>query len=182
MDTTSMKADAMREKLKTYPDFKNQKTILEEYIERRGHLCLFYPKFHCELSPIERVWCHSKKHTRAYANGSIIRLRQLVPKGLNSVTTEMIKKFFRTCRDYECAYREGLQGKAVEEKVKLYKSHKCVNSRHKSASKQLVNGDVGDWCLLHYTLTLLTCLHRALNHAPLVHVHVIISKLYNSGT
>ena len=124
MDTTSMKADAMREKLKTYPDFKNQKTILEEYIERRGHLCLFYPKFHCELSPIERVWCHSKKHTRAYANGSIIRLRQLVPKGLNSVTTEMII----------------------------------------------------------YTLTLLTCLQRALNHAPLVHVHVIISKLYNSGT
>lgn len=88
----------------------------------------FYPKFHCELSPIERVWCHSKKHTRAYANGSIIRLRQLVPEGLNSVTTDMIQKFFRTCRDYERAYREGLQGKAVEEKVKLYKSHRRVNS------------------------------------------------------
>ena len=91
MDTTSMKADAMRAKLKTCSDFKNQKTILEEYIEGRGHLCLFYPKFHCELSPIERVWCHSKKHIRAYANDSIIHLRQLVPEGLNSVTTEMIK-------------------------------------------------------------------------------------------
>ena len=34
------------------------------------NVCLFYPKFHCELSPIERVWCRSKKHTRAYANGS----------------------------------------------------------------------------------------------------------------
>ena len=131
VDTTGMKADAMRAKLKTYSDFKNQKTILEEFIERRGHLCIFYPKFHCELSPIERVWCHSKKHTRAYANGSIIRLRQLVPEGLNSVTTERIKKFFRTCRDYERAYREGLQGKAVEEKVKLYKSHRRVNSSDK---------------------------------------------------
>ena len=131
VDTTGMKADAMRAKLKTYSDFKNQKTILEEFIERRGHLCIFYPKFHCELSPIERVWCHSKKHTRAYANGSIIRLRQLVPEGLNSVTTERIKKFFRTCRDYERAYREGLQRKAVEEKVKLYKSHRRVNSSDK---------------------------------------------------
>ena len=47
------------------------------------------------------------------------------------VTTEMIKKFFRTCRDYERAYREGLQGKAVEKKVKLYKSHRHVNSSDK---------------------------------------------------
>ena len=39
----------------------------------------------------------------------------------------MIKKVFRTCRDYERAYREELQRKAVEEKVELYKSHRCVN-------------------------------------------------------
>ena len=61
-------------------------------------------------------------HTTAYANGSIIRLRQLVPEGLNSVTTDMIKKFLEHAgitnvhagRDY----REGCR-----EKVKLYKSH-----------------------------------------------------------
>ena len=35
----------------------------------------------------------------------------------------MIQKFFWTCRDYERVYREGLQGKAVEENVKLEKSH-----------------------------------------------------------
>ena len=56
--------------------------------------CMIFPKFHCELSVIERVGCHSKKHTRAYANGSIVRLRRLVPEGLDSVTTDMIKKFF----------------------------------------------------------------------------------------
>ncbi len=82
-------------------DFQNQKTLLEEYVESRGHLCMFYPKFHCELNPIECVWCHSKKHTRAYANGSIVCLRKLVPEGLDSCTTDMIKIFFRTCRDYE---------------------------------------------------------------------------------
>ena len=30
-----------------------QKTILEEKVEQRGHLS-FLPKFHCELNPIER--------------------------------------------------------------------------------------------------------------------------------
>ena len=93
VNTRKMKADDMRKKLSQYPDFQNQKTLLEEYIESRGHICMFFPKFHFELSAIERVWCHSKKHTRAYANGSIVRLRRLVPEGLDSVTTDLIKKF-----------------------------------------------------------------------------------------
>ena len=59
----------MTEALKTFTDFKEQKTILQEYIEQRGHIC----KFHCELSPIECVWCQSKKHTRAFADGTITR-------------------------------------------------------------------------------------------------------------
>ena len=55
VDTTDMRAGDMRNKLKTFTDFQRQKTILEQYIESRGHICLYYPKFHCELSPIERV-------------------------------------------------------------------------------------------------------------------------------
>ena len=73
VDTTKMKAKDMRDLLKIFPDFNGQKTILEDYIERRGHMCIFYPKFHC---PIERVWCQAKKHTRAYADGRITRLRK----------------------------------------------------------------------------------------------------------
>ena len=126
IDTTYMRASDMRDKLKTFTDFQQQKTLLEEYIELRGHICVFYPKFHCELSPIERVWCQSKKHTRAYADGTITRLRRIVPEGLDSVTTDQIKKFFQTCRDYEKAYREGSTGREVEQRVKLYKSHRRV--------------------------------------------------------
>ena len=88
--------------------------------------CIFYPKFYCELSPIERVWCQAKKHTRAYADGTITRLRKVVPEGLDSVTIDQMKKFFKTCRDYERAYREGGSGREVEERVKLYKSHRRV--------------------------------------------------------
>ena len=123
VDTTGMKAKDMRDILKTFPDFIGQKTILEDYNERQGHICILYPKFHCELSPIERVWCQAKKHTRAYADGTITRLRKVVPEGLDSVTIDQMEKFFKTCRDYERAYREGGSGREVEERVKLYKSH-----------------------------------------------------------
>ena len=81
-----------------------------------------------ELSPIERVWCHSKKHTSAYANGTITRLWKIVPEGLETCTSDMISKYFRTCRDYEQEYREGCLGKDVEVRVKVYKSHRKVTN------------------------------------------------------
>lgn len=42
-------------------DFCDQISLLEEFIVSKGHLCIFLPKFHCELNPIEMVcritWC-----------------------------------------------------------------------------------------------------------------------------
>jgi len=38
------------------PDFVSQKSQLEELVESRGHLCDFYPKYHCELNFIEQYW------------------------------------------------------------------------------------------------------------------------------
>lgn len=36
-------------------DFANQKSMVETLITEAGHLCVFLPKFHCELNPIEMV-------------------------------------------------------------------------------------------------------------------------------
>ncbi|OJA16726.1 hypothetical protein AZE42_11340 [Rhizopogon vesiculosus] len=36
-------------------DFANEKPMLQHLIESRGHVCLFLPKFHCELNPSEMV-------------------------------------------------------------------------------------------------------------------------------
>lgn len=47
------------------PDFANQRSHLEELIESRGHLCDFYPKFHCELNFIEQYWGAAKLRYRA---------------------------------------------------------------------------------------------------------------------
>ena len=102
LDLQEREIAKMREVLAKHSDFASQKSIVEELIESKGHICLF-PKFHCELNPIERCWCHAKKHTRGYCNGSIARLR-LVPTALDMCNIELIRKFFRTCRDYEKAY------------------------------------------------------------------------------
>ena len=49
-----------RRLLFTQPDFVNQKSHLEELITSRGHICDFYPKYHCELNFIEQYWGAAK--------------------------------------------------------------------------------------------------------------------------
>lgn len=41
-------------------DFRNEKPDLQWQIEARGHKCVFLPKFHCELNPIEMYWGFAK--------------------------------------------------------------------------------------------------------------------------
>ena len=119
-----MNSEDMREALSTFTD---SKTIVEEYKESCGHIRLFLPKYHCELNPIERVWCKAKKFTRAHCTYTLPALRRVIPESLATVTVDDIRKYFRNSRDYEKAYSDGKIGAAVEEAVKIYKSHLRVN-------------------------------------------------------
>lgn len=51
----------MRRLLSMQPDFASEKPLLQLLIEKAGHKCLFLPKFHCELNPIEMVWGQAKR-------------------------------------------------------------------------------------------------------------------------
>jgi len=42
------------------PDFVGNKSQLQELIKPHGHLCDFYPKYHCELNFIEQYWGAAK--------------------------------------------------------------------------------------------------------------------------
>ena len=44
----------------TQLDFVNQKSHLEEFITSWGHICDYYPKYHCELNFIEQYWGAAK--------------------------------------------------------------------------------------------------------------------------
>ena len=53
-------------------DFSNHKSQLQELIESRGHLCDFYPKYHCELNFIEQYWGAAKLRFRSMERAATI--------------------------------------------------------------------------------------------------------------
>ena len=56
-------------------NFKEQKGRLQEELECRGWLVIFYPKFHCELNFIERYWCGCKWYARENCQYTLDGLR-----------------------------------------------------------------------------------------------------------
>ena len=126
-----MKLDEMRAEISTHPDFKNEKTKIEHFLNGKGYGCVFLPKFHCELNPIERCWGQAKRYTRAHCKYTIAGLRKNVPHGLDCVTVDNIRNYFRKSRHYMFGYLQGVAGgPQLEELVlkmkKNYKSHRKV--------------------------------------------------------
>lgn len=75
------------------PDFKAQKSAVEEYIESRGHKVIFYPKFHCELNFIEQVWGRAKYHYRMMPCPRNEKdMEQIIKESLESVPLDMIHR------------------------------------------------------------------------------------------
>ena len=135
IDTCGMTAACMKEVLGSHSDFKDQKSKVEILLNSKGHLAYFLPKFHCDLNPIERVWGQSKRYTKAYSKYTIQSLRVNIPRGLDSVTVENIRNYFRKAREYMFAYLEGVPvGSDLESCVKMYKksiaSHRRVSHIH----------------------------------------------------
>ena len=52
------------------------------------------------MNPIERVWGQAKKHTRMYTNFTLPGLRKIITLALDSVTLDLIRKYFRKAREY----------------------------------------------------------------------------------
>jgi hypothetical protein len=42
-------------------DFVNERPLLQTIIKDAGHICLFLPKFHCNLNPIKLFWSYIKE-------------------------------------------------------------------------------------------------------------------------
>jgi hypothetical protein len=67
------------------PNFKEQRSLIQEVIMAAGHLCIFLPKFHCELNFIEFFWGAMKKWLREYCDYTFQTLQENLPKALASV-------------------------------------------------------------------------------------------------
>jgi hypothetical protein len=107
-------------------DFATQKTHLQEVIEAHGHMCIFYPKFHCELNFIESFWGEAKRYCRQHCDYTFKGLKQTISNALDSVNLIKIRRFARRANRYISAYELGLSGKAAIFAVKKYRSHRRV--------------------------------------------------------
>jgi len=115
-----------RRLLASQPDFKSQKGVLAEELEKRGHLVMFYPKFHPELNFIEYYWGAAKRYARENCEYSMAGLRLTIPQALQSVAVPTIGKFYqRTIRSME-AYRDGCKLGTEEYQNRVYRSHRRV--------------------------------------------------------
>ncbi|KAI7941392.1 hypothetical protein MJO29_013466 [Puccinia striiformis f. sp. tritici] len=55
-ETTTNNSCCWSKILSLQSDFTNERPLLQEIIEDAWHICLFLPKFHCKLNPIELFW------------------------------------------------------------------------------------------------------------------------------
>ena len=134
-NTRGMKLEEMRAILADRDVFKNEKCRVDRFLSNAGHKCVFIPKFHCELNPIERVWSQSKRYTRAYCDYNIHSLRRTIPLGLENVSKENITNYTRRCRNYMFAYLEGSAvGQELDDKIKFYMSTSYTSHRRIGAN------------------------------------------------
>ena len=120
-------------------DFLEQKSQVEEHIVERGHLCLFLPKFHCELNLIEMIWGRSKQFVRNNTDGTSQLLikgnGEDFPRGLiwmsyermKTENQELLLKYARKCREFMYIYWRGVDSHCLRAVRKKYKSHRCVS-------------------------------------------------------
>ena len=75
----------------------------------------------------EGQWGQAKVYSHAYTNFMLPGLRSIVNPALDSVSTDLMRKYFRRVLEYEKAYLEGKKaGKELEAAVKVYKSHRRI--------------------------------------------------------
>ncbi|KAF8590727.1 hypothetical protein K439DRAFT_1611845 [Ramaria rubella] len=94
-------------------DFINQISMLETIIKEAGHECIFLPKFHCELNPIEMYWGWIKYRYRQVPKKSFEDAKKAAFEALDSCPVDVIWQFINRAWRFMSAYQIGLTGKAA---------------------------------------------------------------------
>ena len=123
-----------RRLLSQQPDFLEQKSSVQEVIDAAGHLCIFLPKFHCELNFIEFFWGAVKKYLREHCDYTFDTLKTNLPKALASVELKTIRKWEHRMIRWMEAYRDGKSAKDAQFEVKKYSSRQYKSHRKVSES------------------------------------------------
>ncbi|CAA7267960.1 unnamed protein product [Cyclocybe aegerita] len=116
-----------RRLLFTQPDFINQKSRLEELITSRGHICDFYPKYHCELNFIEQYWGAAKlRYQNSPKTTDIKEMERNVLACLDDVPDVSIKQYANRAARFINAYFQGLTGPEAAWANRKYHGHRTL--------------------------------------------------------
>lgn len=115
--------------LKNQDDFKSQQSLVQEVITNAGHLCIFLPKYHCELNFIEFFWGAVKKYLRDHCDYTFATLQENLPKAMASVDVSTIRKWEHRMIRWMDAYRSGLDAKDAQFQVQKFSSRKYKSHR-----------------------------------------------------
>lgn len=99
-------------------------------------MCLFLPKFHPELNPIEMYWGWVKRYYRERTNGNFKTARKVLEEALAACPLTVIWRFFLRTFRYGSVYRQGATGLLAEFAVKKYTSHRGVTQKDLSEAKE----------------------------------------------
>ena len=143
--------------LATQSDFVAECSALQHAVETRVtiagvtcncHLCLFLPKFHCELNWIERMWGASKAYCRSHCMYTLQGLRYTVPLSLSQDMSDLPdgestadlpvaplylqRRWARISRQYMHEYRKGAD--AHEAILRVTEQRTKAHARHRDTS------------------------------------------------
>ncbi|KAF4738156.1 hypothetical protein FOZ62_009129, partial [Perkinsus olseni] len=112
-----LKHEGLVQLLSACEDFRSQKTLLQEEAEARGDKVIYGVKFHPELAPIEAAYRSIAERIRvSNTAGSSAGFKERVEnvQDESGLTLQLMRKFFRSSREYLRHYREGKSMKEIE--------------------------------------------------------------------
>jgi hypothetical protein len=108
--------------LNLQPDFQEQRSLVQEVIEAAGHMCIFLPKFHCELNLIEFLWGAVKRYLHEHCDYTFATLQKNLLKALASVDLKTIWCWELQMIRWMEAYQSGLGARDAQIQVKKFSS------------------------------------------------------------
>jgi len=131
VDVSLIECDCFHCQLGDQEDFKSQRSLVDEiFDDYPNQRCVFLPKFHPELNPIERVWASMKYHLKSTFDWEgerhKARFFDAVKKAGEApiISQELCTKHFETSMRYAEGYRDQRETLMREEWTAKRKSHR----------------------------------------------------------